>query len=311
MTNLKNITTKSVITVNGVSKSFGNHKVIDNLTFEVAEHTICGFLGINGAGKTTTFRLMNGLIAADSGEIKVGGKVVSPKHPSRKIKFLQDVPDIYSYLTAREYLTMICQLNNVDNIKLRVDESLDLMGLKESSNRRVGGYSRGMKQRLGLASVVITEPDILLLDEPVSALDPVGRKAIFDLLLRIKDRMTILFSTHIIEDVAHVADQVVMIDHGKKLLDGSVEELEQSFGQRTLSVEFENRDEIVTFSAGFPSAIKIKENVIQLKPEDAQNMTDLQFEVFSFLSKNKISVKTVKLDSPSLEDVFIKEVGNK
>lgn len=318
----------AAIELKNITKTFGQHVVLDDLTFAVEENTICGFLGVNGAGKTTTFRLLNGLISSDSGQISVFGQAVSPQKPSQDLKFLQDVPNFYSYLTASEYLRMICELNHLDSIDSRVKENLALMNLSDAKNRRIGQFSRGMKQRVGLASVVIAEPKILLLDEPVSALDPVGRKATFDLLALLKGQMTILFSTHIIDDVARVADQVVVIHQGKKRLDGSVEALESQLVSRSLSVKFKDRDDLPIFLTAFPKGQKIKDDQVKLTlsalieseniTSNASNqsgqalsaLTELQFQIFDFLTCHKILVSSVSLDTPSLEEVFIEEISH-
>ncbi|MDR0299236.1 MAG: ABC transporter ATP-binding protein, partial [Streptococcaceae bacterium] len=210
----------SVIKFEHVTKSFGKQKVIDNLSFEIEENSICGFVGLNGAGKTTSFRLLNGLIEADSGQIELFGKKLRVTRPDARIKFLQDVPDFYGYMTAHDYLKFICELNRLDQIERKISDALEQVDLASARNKRIGKFSRGMKQRLGIAANIIAEPEILLLDEPVSALDPAGRKAVFDLIESLKGKMTILFSTHIIDDVERVSDKIIMIHQGKKILDG-------------------------------------------------------------------------------------------
>jgi ABC-2 type transport system ATP-binding protein len=291
-----------------VNKSFGKQKVIDDLSFEIEENTVCGFLGLNGAGKTTSFRLLNGLIAADSGDIEILGEKVSSGQPNAKIKFLQDVPEFYAYMTAREYLRFICDLNNLKDADKKISETLELVGLTESRNKRIGSFSRGMKQRIGIAANIIAEPKVLLLDEPVSALDPVGRKVVFDLIESLKGKMTIFFSTHIIDDVERVSDKIVMIHHGKKILDGSVQEMKAHFKSDALELEFMNVDDLQRFVGEFSIYQPEREGDKLLVKLASGDLNRLQESVFSFLSQTKMMVSSVRIARPSLEEIFVSEI---
>lgn len=241
----------TAIKLKNVTKKYDKKAVIDDLSFEIIQNSICGFLGLNGAGKTTTFKLLNGIIDSNGGEIEILGRPINHKNPSRDIKFLQDVPEFYNYMTSYEYLKFICKLNNLDNIDHRIQETLELVGLSDSKDKRIGKFSRGMKQRIGIAANIISNPKILLLDEPVSALDPMGRKEIFDLLSKLKGKMTILFSTHIIDDVERVSDKIIIIDHGKKVIDGTIAEVKLKFLTNMIEVEFMSYEDMERFSNAF------------------------------------------------------------
>ncbi|GAB2024572.1 ABC transporter ATP-binding protein [Lactovum odontotermitis] len=299
----------TAIEFKNVKKSFGKQTVIDDLSFTIEENTICGFLGLNGAGKTTTFRLLNGLIAADSGEINILDEKVVSGQPNAQIKFLQDVPEFYAYMTAREYLKFICDLNALENAQQKISETLELVGLTDAGKKRIGKFSRGMKQRIGIAANIIAEPKVLLLDEPVSALDPVGRKAVFDLIESLKGRMTILFSTHIIDDVERVSDKIIMIHHGKKILDGSVEEMKEHFKSENLEIDFINVGDLDHFVEKFSDfRPERQKNKLTVKLFSS-DLVKLQQQVFNFLSAEQMMVDSVRIARPSLEEIFVTEVN--
>ena len=173
----------SILTLTGVSKSFGGQKVLDGLTMAVSEHSVYGFLGKNGAGKTTTMKLIAGFLRPDDGTITVCGKPVrfgsSPK--SLSVGYLPDVPEFYPYMTPKEYLCLCGQLSSLTRpeIEAQTAELLALVGL-DGVNRRIRGFSRGMKQRLGIAQALLGKPRLLLCDEPTSALDPSGRREVLE-----------------------------------------------------------------------------------------------------------------------------------
>ena len=300
-----------VIKLANVTKKYDNKTVIDNLSFEIEENSICGFLGPNGAGKTTTFKLLNGLINSNSGTIEILGKSINSKSPSRDIKFLQDVPEFYNYMTSYEYLKFICQLNNLDNIDDRIKETLELVGLQSSTKKRIGKFSRGMKQRIGIASNIISNPKILLLDEPVSALDPIGRKEIFDLLSKLKGKMTILFSTHIIDDIERVSDKIIIINNGKKLMDGTISEVKSKFLTNIIELEFMNEKALKKFLSvfntnGIETEESTQKNSIKFKVD---NMSEFQNNIFNTLIKEKLNINSFNVVTPTLEEIFMKEVS--
>ena len=182
-----------VLTIQNLNKNFGSKEVLGGLDMSVPEHSIFGFIGKNGAGKTTTMKAILGLLKADSGEIYVMGERVrfGQTNTNRHIGYLPDVPEFYSYMTPHEYLTLcgeVCGMGKAD-IVTRSKELLELVGL-ERERHRIKGFSRGMKQRLGIAQALLNRPKLLICDEPTSALDPAGRKEILDILLAAKENTT-------------------------------------------------------------------------------------------------------------------------
>jgi len=286
------------IKISGLSKSYGGKKAVDNLSFEVAENSICGFLGPNGAGKTTTFKLMANLLDADAGEIEIVGD----------LRFLQDVPELYGYMSAYEYLKFICDLNNLGSIDSKIRETLAVVGLSDAKNKRISSFSRGMKQRIGIAASIISKPKVLLLDEPISALDPIGRKEVFDLLAKLRGKMTIMFSTHIIDDIERVSDKVIIINHGKKIADGTVDELKGRYLTNMVELKFVSEKEMLRFKKVFKPVDASSESgpdTLRFKAGDP----DAEQAIFKVLVTEKIRILSFNVVAPTLEEIFIEEVA--
>jgi ABC-2 type transport system ATP-binding protein len=212
--------------------------VLRDLSLSVGQGEVFGFLGPNGAGKTTTLKILLGLIRQTSGRIEVFGSPAGGVEPHRRIGFLPESPYFYDYLTAEEFLRFYGRLAGMDGAKLsqRITSLLDTLGLKEARDRQLRKFSKGMLQRLGLAQALVHDPELLIFDEPMSGLDPLGRKEVRDLILQLREQgKTVFFSTHIIPDVQTICDRVAVIVRGKVVAAGRVEELVGH--ERTRSVE--------------------------------------------------------------------------
>lgn len=229
-----------MIQVNGLTKDYGARRAIDNLSFDAEQGEIVGFLGPNGAGKTTTLRIMTGLAQATAGSVRIMGKDTRDSETRSTIGFLPDVPGFYPWMTAEEFLRFAGGLFGITGSVLdeRIRVLLALAGL-EDVKTRVGGYSRGMKQRLGVAQALINAPRLLLLDEPTSALDPLGRKEVLDMIASLKGRTTVFFSTHILADVERVCDTVAILDHGRVVTQAPIDELKSRYGAHRIVIEIE------------------------------------------------------------------------
>ncbi|WP_331475420.1 ABC transporter ATP-binding protein [Clostridioides difficile] len=232
----------NIVSINGLSKGFGNRKIIDNLNFTVPEGSVFGFVGKNGAGKTTTMKMVLGLLEPDSGTIDVCGEKVTYGRTSSNhhVGYLPDVPEFYNYMRPLEYLSLCGEITGLskNEIKIRSEELLSLVGLG-NEKRRIGGFSRGMKQRLGIAQALLSRPKLLICDEPTSALDPVGRKEILDIMLKIKDSTTVIFSTHILSDVERICDHVAILNKGSIALSGTLSEIKSMHGKDRLLLELQ------------------------------------------------------------------------
>lgn len=208
--------------------------VLDGLSLSVRQGEIYGFLGPNGSGKTTTIKVLMGLIRATAGTAEIFGKPAGDVPTRRRIGFLPESPYFYDYLTAEEFLAFYGNLSGMgrDRLRVRVPQLLEMVGLAEARTRQLRKFSKGMLQRVGLAQALIHDPELVILDEPMSGLDPIGRKQVRDLILGLRDEgKTVFFSTHIIPDVEMICDRVVVIVKGKLLTMGRVDELAHAHTQ--------------------------------------------------------------------------------
>lgn len=297
----------NVLELKHVSKAFGNHKVLDDLSFEVSEHSIYGFIGRNGAGKTTTMKMILGLLASDAGEIQVCGEKVrfGQNQTNRYIGYLPDVPEFYDYMTPMEYLTLRGKVTGMSagEITQRAEELLQMVGLGEAK-KRIRGFSRGMKQRLGIAQALINRPKLLICDEPTSALDPVGRKEILDILRLVRGETTVLFSTHILSDVERVCDEIAFLHQGKIALSGSVEEVKSRRKAGGFEVEFLTKEDARDFMREFNGG-NIEGHCVRFADKSEKDMLD----AMRFLAESQLKAQRIEMLEPTLEDLFLEVTG--
>lgn len=294
--------------IENLHKSFGKNTIINGLSMSIPENTIFGFLGKNGAGKTTTMKMILGFLKKDEGSIEVFGEEVSfgQSKTNRFIGYLPDVPEFYGYMTAKEYLNLCGAITGLskNEIENKSEELLELVGLRDV-NKRISGYSRGMKQRLGIAQALLNSPKLLMCDEPTSALDPLGRKEILDIILKIKDFTTVIFSTHILSDVEAICDHVVVLDKGKNVLEGSIDELKNIKRKNTIKIRFKSDKELKAFKSldKFSNMLtNEKGDTLYLTDEDNQ-LKDL--DILYELYKLNIFPLEIKIEEPTLENIFM------
>jgi ABC-2 type transport system ATP-binding protein len=234
------------ITIRGLTKHYGPVPALTDLDLDVPAGSIFGFLGANGAGKTTAIKVIAGLSAPTRGSVEVMGVPASRREDyKRAIGYLGQEPRFYDWMTGRETLEYVAGFYPwvQDPLRQRVDELLDLVGIRDAADRRTATYSGGMRQRLGIAQALVGRPDVLLLDEPVSALDPIGRKDILELMERVRSHATVFYSTHILDDVQRVSDRVAILDHGRLVTTAPTHELLTSFTRGSLRVVLAGADE--------------------------------------------------------------------
>lgn len=296
-----------MLRIANLKKRFADKEVLCGVDFSVPEHSVFGFVGKNGAGKTTTMKVILGLLKPDSGEIFVSGEkvVYGQTNTNRYIGYLPDVPEFYSYMTPVEYLHLcgeICGMSGSD-IKKRSRELLSLVGL-EDENHRIKGFSRGMKQRLGIAQALLNRPRLLICDEPTSALDPVGRKEILDILLAARKQTTVLFSTHILSDVERICTDVAFLSEGKIALQGTVSEVRGIHFSEEFTVE-------LTHEADAEEMMRLFEDFRQTGKSSFvfSGKGDRIFQLLSYIAENKISVQKIERMEPSLESLFLEVVN--
>ena len=295
-----------ILSIDGVKKDFGSKRVLRGISFTVGEQSIFGFIGRNGAGKTTTMKIILGLLTADSGSVTVCGEPVTygETATNRFIGYLPDVPEFYPYMRAKEYLTLCGEIRGMTGKELRgrVDELLGMVGLSKEKSR-IGGYSRGMKQRLGIAQALIGRPRLLICDEPTSALDPVGRHELLEILLAAKEQTSVLFSTHILSDVERISDHVALLEGGEVKASGAIEELKALRSEPGAGLTLKNREDTAKLLAAFPKAV-LKESRIEfreLEPEEESRL-------LSYLAAERIPVVRFEKREPDLEDLFMEAI---
>ncbi len=294
-------------------KKFGTTTVIDNLSFSVPEHSVFGFLGQNGAGKTTTMKMVLGLLKPDGGTIEIFGEKVTygQTKTNQFVGYLPDVPEFYNYMTPKEYLRLCGEITGLDNsmIEKRSKDLLDLVGLP-INRKRIGGFSRGMKQRLGIAQALLNQPQLLICDEPTSALDPIGRKEILEILSQVKEKTTVLFSTHILSDVERICDHVAILHRGNIVLEGELEEMKAKHAQNQVQVEFKKQEDMNAFLRN-DCITKYTKNLLKKELGITFSFKDLQQGeqdiMKTFFQLNIIPAKYELLE-PSLENMFMEVV---
>lgn len=298
----------ALLQIENLFKRFGDKEVLRGLTLSVPEGSVFGFVGKNGAGKTTAMKTVLGLLRADSGEIRVSGERVTfgETATNRQIGYLPDVPEFYPFMTAREYLLFCGEITGMDRgeCQSRSEMLLDMVGLADERHR-IKGFSRGMKQRLGIAQALLGRPKLLICDEPTSALDPLGRKEILDLLVAVRKETTVLFSTHILSDVERICTDVAFLNDGVIALQGKISEIKNRYGKEEYVLETENGKDLKLLESTFP----------QMKRTGRYQLTFSErslspFEFFSFVSENRISLLKLERTEVDLESLFL-EVAQK
>ena len=296
-----------MLTLSHVSKVFGSKKVVDDISFSVKEGTVFGFIGQNGAGKTTTMKMILGLLQMDGGEIFVNGEKVSygQNKTNQYIGYLPDVPEFYSFMTPKEYLTLCGEITGLSKteIQKQVNKLLELVGLSKA-NKRIQGFSRGMKQRLGIAQALLHSPKLLICDEPTSALDPIGRKEILEILADVKKETTVIFSTHILSDVERICDTIAFLHDGKIALHGSLEEIKGTRGGTGLELEFYKPEDVEKFNQLYKNGIVV--NNLKLRYEK-KNEKDVR-KIMKILVEQEIPIQKIEMLEPNLEDLFLEVV---
>ena len=296
----------NTLEISNVYRRFGDKEVLKGLSLNVPEHSIFGFIGKNGAGKTTTMKLVLGLLKADEGQILVDGEpvVYGRTVTNRKIGYLPDVPEFYSFMNAKEYLHFCGEVTGMPKKELeaRTAELLELVGLGEE-HHRIRGFSRGMKQRLGIAQALLNRPKLLICDEPTSALDPVGRKEILDLLLAVKDQTTVLFSTHILSDVERICTDVAFLKDGKIDLQGTLSEIRSKYRREEYLLETETPEALALLESTFPG-MRPQGQTRLIFREDASTL----FDVLRFVTDKKLPLLKLERLEPTLESLFMEVV---
>ncbi len=306
----------SSVHVEALKKTYGAVHALDGLDLDVAPGTIFGFLGPNGAGKTTTLRILTGLARPTSGEAHVAGLNVlkDPGKLSRRIGHLPEEPAFYGWMTPREFLDYLGRLYGLSSSQRlsRTRELLALVRMEEVSRRRIAGFSRGMRQRLGVAAALIHHPEVLFLDEPASALDPAGRKEVLDLIGSLRGQCTVLMSTHILADVERVCDVVGIIARGRMLVQSGREALLERYAIPAFEVAADDQAALARWveelrRLPWVTAVAPSNGAFRITVRDVQ----LAKQALLRLAVNSgVVLNRYEEVRPSLEDVFLQLVGS-
>ena len=292
-----------MLRITDLHKRFGDKEVLRGLNLTVPEHSIYGFIGKNGAGKTTTMKTILGLLKADSGEIIVGGEkvVYGQTSTNQYIGYLPDVPEFYPFMTAPEYLNFCGEITGMKKAECdaRLKELLELVGLSDEKHR-IKGFSRGMKQRLGIAQALLNSPKLLVCDEPTSALDPVGRKEILDILLTVRAQTTVLFSTHILSDVERICTDVAFLNNGVVETQGKLSDIKTKYRSEEYLLETENDADVLKLIQAYPAIKQIGRNQLTF----CESVL-CAFDVLRFVSDQHIALLKFERVEPTLESLFM------
>jgi ABC-2 type transport system ATP-binding protein len=302
------------IEIEVLEKHFGRVKALDGLNLSVDEGCVFGFLGPNGAGKTTTLRILTGLAEASGGRASVAGVLISDRQATaRLVGYLPEEPTFYRWMTPMEFLVHVGRVfgQSHNDAQKQARQLLELVGLTDVAKRRIGGFSRGMRQRLGLAQALMNDPQVLLLDEPVSALDPQGRKEVLEMIAALKGTATVFMSTHILADVERICDQIGIIDHGQLVIQGNRSELMARYHTDAILVELEpgHEQDLSAWLSGLKAAwlshVSIDGLIARIHVKDT---AIARIELLQSLSRLKLPVQRFELATPALEDVFLQLV---
>lgn len=294
------------ISVKGLTKIYGSQRAVDNIEFELKKGEIVGFLGPNGAGKSTTMKMITGYLPATSGDIRVCGLDIAekPLEVKKVIGYLPESNPLYYDMYVREYLEFSAGIHQIKNAKARIEEMIELTGLTKEAHKKIGMLSKGYKQRVGLAQAMLHNPEVLILDEPTTGLDPNQIVEIRELITRIGKEKTVLLSTHIMQEVQAMCSRVMIINNGKIVADDSIDKIQQAnTAQGVLIVQFEQAidEQLLTQLANVHSKQSMGNNKWKLftqKPEE------LRKEVMQMALNHDINISSMQSEAQSLEDIF-------
>ncbi|HYN70073.1 MAG TPA: ABC transporter ATP-binding protein [Candidatus Eisenbacteria bacterium] len=306
------------IRARGLTKRFGKVVALDRLDLDIPAGVVFGLLGPNGAGKTTAIRLLTGLARPTAGTALVGGVEVNRRNSlalRRRLGVLDQDPRFYGWMTGRDLLGFVGDLFGLGGkeLKVRVAETLETVGLAEAANRRISGYSGGMRQRLGIGQAIIGHPELLILDEPVSSLDPEGRRDLLALIGRLRATSTVVFSTHVLSDVERICDRIAILDAGRLVTEGRLGELLGRYAPPIYLIDADpDQDE----------ALAALERRLAAEPWVSQTTVDgsrlriavsdegrAARELLPIVVAVGVRIAAFSRERPTLEDVFLRLVG--
>lgn len=297
--------------IKNVTKSFKAKTAVNNFSMEIQRGECVALAGPNGAGKSTLIKLISDIMNPDQGEVLLNGKNISKM--KKEIGYLPQYPNFFPWMTANETLSFMGQLSNIgkDELKRAIPRVLSKVGLSGEENSKVGTFSGGMKQRLGIAQALLHKPSLILMDEPVSSLDPIGRREVLNIINEIKEETTILLSTHILGDAEEVCERFVIIKDGVKIEDTTMIDLLRKNNKDKLYFEITEKGkdwvrEIGTFN--YVKSVDINGNSVKVEVNDVGLNKDMLLEN---ALENNVNIVKFEIDNESLEEIFLKLVVDK
>lgn len=296
------------VTVKGLTKIYGEQKAIDQVSFTAGKGEILGFLGPNGAGKTTTMKIITGFIPQTEGDAEVCGFDVSksPLEVRKRIGYLPEHNPLYKDMYVKEFLEFVAGLHQLKKPMQRIKDMIDMTGLEKEQHKPIAALSKGYRQRVGLAQAMLHDPEVLILDEPTTGLDPNQLVEIRSLIKQLGKEKTLIFSTHIMQEVEAICNRVLIINNGKIVADDRIEQLPNLIkGEAMVSVAFleEVKAEVLKKIKGVNSVKKINQNIWQLSSD---SKADIRPEVFRFAVDQGLTLIEMHKEAYSVEDVFQK-----
>lgn len=295
------------IKLSNITKTYGEQKAVNNISFEIKTGEIVGFIGPNGAGKSTTMKILTGFISNFEGEAMLDGFNIRTQtnEAKRIVGYLPEHNPLYVEMYVREYLRFVAGIYKVPQKKERVEEVISLTGLSLESNKKISALSKGYRQRVGLASALIHDPQILILDEPTTGLDPNQIVEIRNLIANIGKTKTVILSTHIMQEVEAICDRVIIINKGKIVGDDSAETLKNNAKAKafTVIVEFSGAANAETISQinSVAEVRSISDRKFAIKSE---NGIDPRQDIFNFAVQSSLAVLAMNIEEKTLEDAF-------
>ncbi len=294
------------VTVKGVGKKYGEQWAVRDLTFQVGKGEILGFLGPNGAGKTTTMKMITGYLPVTTGNIEVCGLSVADNHreAAAKIGYLPEHNPLYKDMYVKEALGFVARIHKISNPNQRIQEIIGMTGLSVEQHKKIHQLSKGYRQRVGLAQAMIHDPEVLILDEPTSGLDPNQLKEIRQLIQQIGKEKTVIFSTHIMQEVQALCQRVIIINRGQMVADDPIDKIQDRIsGHNIISVVFENVVSVQALSA-LPGVLKCIEKGGGAFEIQVRGDQDLRPILFQWAVEQKSSILEMKQELLSMEQIF-------
>lgn len=293
------------IAVNNLLKTYGSQKAVNNISFSIEKGEIVGFLGPNGAGKSTTMKIITGYLLQDGGDAKVCNVDVTKDaiNAKKKIGYLPESNPLYYDMYVKEYLSFVAGVYNVGNKKDVINDTIELVGLTSEKHKKIGQLSKGFKQRVGLAAALIHDPEVLILDEPTTGLDPNQIVEIRNVIKEQGKNKTVLFSSHIMQEVQAICDRVIIINKGELVADDKLSVLQQNNDTNIVKVSFKESLE-AEWVQSLPAIIKFtKENASTWKLH-TNNSADARKQLLELAVKENLNIVSLTTEGNNLEEIF-------